>query len=44
MFPLDLTTIANIVGRYLEVEVTLYTTDNDLVPRLKKVSVVASLR
>jgi len=44
MFPLDLTTIANIVGRYLEVEVTLYTIDNNLVPRLKKVSVVASLR
>ncbi len=43
-FPLDLTAIANIVGRYLEVEVTLYTTDANEVPRLKAVRVVASLK
>ncbi len=44
VFPLDLMAIANIVGRYLEVEVTLYTTSADLVPRLKAVRVVASLK
>ncbi len=43
-FPLDLTAIASIVGRYLEVEVTLYTTQADLVPRLKAIRVVASLK
>jgi len=43
-FPLDLTQIANIVGRYLEVEVTLFTTDANLIPRVKAIRVVASLK
>lgn len=44
VFPLDLGAIGNIVGRFLEVEVTLYTTDANLVPRLKSIRVVASLK
>jgi hypothetical protein len=43
VFPLVLGSSGDITGRYLEVEVTLRTTDSALVPRIKKISVVASL-
>lgn len=41
--PLDLTQVGPVFGRYLELQVTLYTTDPNLVPRLKAIKVVASV-
>jgi len=43
VFPLDLSSVGDVTGYYLEVEVRLYADDSALVPKVKKITAVASV-